>query len=537
MSKWVHAGCPKCGSSDALSYKEGDDFGYCFSCGGSSKLNGSTTNVRKEDNLSVNFNSISTFEIRGHRDRQIPKKIMEAFDVRCSYNEQGEVDAYFYPYKSATGEVVAYKERQLPKKFFVHGNFDKSVGYFGPAESTSGPRLVITEGELDALSVAQAQVETSGKIWPVISLASASQVKVMIQHIDFLRKFREVVLWMDNDEAGKKAEAEIAKIVGFDKVKVVRHPEKDASDVLVKLGSKAVVDAIFNAQAYSPAGIVRGEAVWEALMARKDIKSVPYPQPLAGINDKVAGMRMGEITLFTSGTGSGKSTVIKEIVLDLLAKTEDMIGMVSLEESIGDTAEKFVGMALRKNIRESEVSPEELRKGYEEVFSNQRLVLLDHQGSVSDESLVNKLDHLALLGCKYIILDHITIAVSEGAKGKTGNEAVDSVMSDLLKLTKKHNIWLGVISHLRKGDKPFEEGNLPTIDDIKGSGSIKQISFDIIAFARNLVAESDVERNTIKFRVLKSRFTGRTGDAGTATYNINTGRLTGNNIGDFASLL
>ena len=536
MSKWVHAGCPKCGSSDALSYKEGDDFGYCFSCGGSSKLDGSKT-VTKEVNMTVSFNTIETFEVRGHRDRQITKQVMEAFGVRCSYNEQGEIDAYFYPYKSATGEVVAYKERQLPKKFLVHGNYDKSVGYFGPSEDTSGPRLVITEGELDALSVAQAQIEHSKRIYPVISLASASQVKVMVQHIDFLRKFKEVVLWMDGDEPGKKAEAELAKIVGFDKVKVVRHTEKDASDVLIKHGAKAVIDAIFSAQTYSPAGIVRGEDIWTALTERKSIQSVPYPKCLAGINQKVSGMRMGEITLFTSGTGSGKSTVIKEIVLDLLEKTDDMIGMVSLEESIGDTAEKFVGMALHKNIREDEVSDEELREGFEKVFASRKLVLLDHQGSVSDESLVNKLDHLALMGCKYIILDHITIAVSEGAKGKTGNEAVDSVMSDLLKLTKKHNIWLGVISHLRKGDKPFEEGNLPTIDDIKGSGSIKQISFDIIAFARNLVAEAEVERNTIKFRVLKSRFTGKTGDAGTATYKHNTGRLTGNDIGDFASLL
>ena len=136
---------------------------------------------------------------------------------------------------------------------------------------------------------------------------------------------------------------------------------------------------------------------------------------------------------------------------------------------------------------------------------------------------------MALMGCKYLILDHITIAVSEGAEGLGGNEAVDKLMSDLLKIVKKHNIWLGLISHLRKapgGGKSFEEGNLASIDDIKGSGSIKQISFDIIAFARNLVSDDDAERNTIKFRVLKSRFTGKTGSAGAASYSTETGRLT-----------
>ena len=76
-----------------------------------------------------------------------------------------------------------------------------------------------------------------------------------------------------------------------------------------------------------------------------------------------------------------------------------------------------------------------------------------------------------------------------------------------------------------QGGKAFEDGNIASIDDIKGSGSIKQISFDIIAFSRNLVAEDDYERNTVTFRVLKSRFTGQTGDAGSASYDTKTTRL------------
>ena len=233
--------------------------------------------------------------------------------------------------------------------------------------------------------------------------------------------------------------------------------------------------------------------------------------------------------MFTSGTGSGKSTVIKEIALDLLDKTQDRVGLISLEESVGDTAEKFIAMSLMKSNDELRVLPDnQLRKGFEHVFKDERLVLLDHQGSCADTSLLDKIEYMALMGCKYLILDHITIAVSEGSEGLGGNEAVDKLMSDLLKIVKKHNVWLGLISHLRKapgGGKSFEEGNLASIDDIKGSGSIKQISFDIIAFARNLVSDDPFERNTIEFRVLKSRFTGLTGRAGSAKYNPETGRL------------
>jgi twinkle protein len=344
----------------------------------------------------------------------------------------------------------------------------------------------------------------------------------------------------DTDDAGQAAIEKASKIIGAGKVKVAKLKAKDPCEQLITFGSESLLRSYWDAQTWSPAGLVVGEKVWEQYKQRRNTESIPYPDCLKGLNDKLKGIRHGEITLFTSGTGSGKSTVIKEIVLDLLDKTDDKIGLISLEESVGDTAEKFIGMFLKKNaVTGEDISEEDERAGFEHVFGTERLVLLDHQGSVGDASLIDKIEYMALMGCKYLVLDHITIAVSEGTEGLSGNEAIDKMMSDLLKIVKKHNVWLGLISHLRKspgGGKSFEEGNLASIDDIKGSGSIKQISFDIIAFARNLVSENTNERNTIKFRVLKSRFTGLTGTAGAATYDSDTGRLTYVETAEFTSI-
>ena len=345
---------------------------------------------------------------------------------------------------------------------------------------------------------------------------------------EWIKGFDEIILLFDMDEAGQAAVEQAAKLLPTGKVKVGSLPEKDASATLVEHGVDTLNAAIWNARTWSPAGVIMGEKIWDEFQKRQSVESIPYPECLSGLNDKLKGIRHGEITLFTSGTGSGKSTVIKEIILDLLDKTDDKVGLISLEESVGDTAEKFISMALKRPVMDPPpLSEEELRAGFDQVFRDERLVLLDHQGSVGDSSLIDKIEYMAQLGCKYMVLDHITIAVSEGSEGLSGNEAVDKVMSDLLKITKRYNIWLGLISHLRKaqGSRSFEEGNLASIDDIKGSGSIKQISFDIIAFARNLVAESEAERNTVTFRVLKSRFTGLTGDAGSAYYNTKTARL------------
>ena len=526
-----HYPCIHCGSSDAVALWS-NGRGKCFACNKPafldqyddtvvSKFNPNTQ--REYDMSGDSLQDISNYDSAGVRERGLTKTACDEYDMKVSYDSNGTVNAHYYPY-TVKGKIVAYKKRTLPKEFRVVGDLKNAkLELFGQSKfQPGGFKVIITEGELDAIAVQQAMLNKYKKVYPVVSLPSSSNMKILVANRDWLRSFKEVILMFDQDDAGEKAVAEAAKIIGWDKTKVASLPDNDPCDTLMSNPS-AIITAVFNARRYTPAAIVRGEAIWEAYVERKSVKSVPYPQCLEGLNNKLDGMRKGEIVLFTSGTGSGKSTMIKEIILELEDNTDESIGLVSLEESIGDSAEKFIKM-----FTPADPTVEQERKAFERVFGNERLILLDHNGAVSDSSLIDQIENLCLLGCQYIILDHITIAVSEGADGKTGNEAIDSVMSDLLKIVKKHNVWLGLISHLRKSQgKSFEEGHLSSIDDIKGSGSIKQISFDIITFSRNLVAEDEDERNTIKLRVLKSRFTGRTGDCGSAYYDTRTNRLKG----------
>ena len=526
MSRYTMGPCPMCDSSDAFaSYDDG--VGTCFSCGESKKLNGSEPAAERPEPMLTDLSEIQGCKSYPISSRGISQAVVDHFNIKMGVDSDGKPESHFYPY-TKDGQITAYKERKLPKDFRIHGDF-KGIQLFGQAQSQGGKLLVITEGELDACSVAEAYQSHYGRIYSVVSIPSASGTAVLLENRSWINQFETVVLAFDQDEAGRKAVDAAAKIIGAGKTKIASLTAKDPNAMLLQDGPKALMQAIWNAQTWNPAGILTGDQIWDKFLEREETESVPYPNCLAGLNQKLGGMRQGEITLFTSGTGSGKSTVIKEIVMDLLNKTEDKIGMISLEESVGETVEKFISMELKRPISDPPpLSDEDKKKAFDNVFGDERLVLLDHQGSVSDASLIDKIEYMALMGCKYLILDHITIAVSEGAEGLTGNEAIDKIMSDLLKICKRHNIWLGLISHLRKafGGKSFEEGNLASIDDIKGSGSIKQISFDIIAFARNLVAEDELERNTVKFRVLKSRFTGRTGDAGAAIYDPKTTRLT-----------
>ena len=53
--------------------------------------------------------------------------------------------------------------------------------------------------------------------------------------------------------------------------------------------------------------------------------------------------------------------------------------------------------------------------------------------SVGDDSLIDKIEYMALMGCKYLVLDHITIAVSEGSEGLSGNDVIDTSQRSFFK--------------------------------------------------------------------------------------------------------
>tara|TARA_R100001530_G_scaffold129164_1_gene99290 strand:- start:8551 stop:10185 length:1635 start_codon:yes stop_codon:yes gene_type:complete len=522
-----HTNCEPCGSSDANAvYSDGST--YCFSC---KKTNPSgTEETTLEFNVVQKHLSLEEIEqLPIESFRGISKKVLYNAGVKVEYDENRNIINHYYPL-TVNKKVKSYKKRIVATKEFRAVGKIEVPELFNQCNSGKRKNLVITEGEIDCLSILEMLTKAKAQ-FDVVSIVNGapSARRNIASNLDFINKYEKVFLAFDNDEPGIEAANDVAHIIKPGKSHIVNSIFKDANEALVKEQSNAYLQDIWSAKTYKPDNFVSGEKIWQAFKERSEVKSVPYPDCLKGLNDKLFGMRLGEITLFTSGTGSGKSTVVKETILNLLDKTEDKIGLISLEESIGDTATRLIGMSINKNIRfPDDVTEEEARVGYNKVFKDERLILLDHQGSVQDTSLLDRIEYLAALGCTYLILDHITIAVSEGIDGATGNEAVDKVMSSLLKIVKRYNIHLTLISHLRKSSgegKSFEEGVMPNLDSIKGSGSIKQISFDIIGFARNMMAAEKADRSIVKFAVLKSRFSGETGHCGQATYNVSTGRL------------
>ena len=521
-----HTNCEECGSSDANAVYTTNT--YCWACNKSKPLDEIPEEPVKEKPSGIGTKDIIFYEVHGFKERKITKQICEEFNIRAIKNASGAVTHHYYPY-TKNGDLAAYKERIVEgKKFRTIGDF-KGCELFGQSLFTpGGKRIILTEGEIDALTVAQAHHDKYGKLFPVVSIPNgASGTEPVLKNREYLRSFDEVILMMDNDEPGQAGQREIAKIIGPDRVKIARLQQKDPSDSYLAGGHQAIISAVFEAQSWCPAGIVNSANTWDHYLEEQDAVYTPWPSFVSGLNDKIYGRRLGSITTFTSGTGSGKTSFLREDMFHLLNHTDSKIGICSLEESVAETVRGFISLDLSKRvgIPGVQIPIEEQRESFERTLATGRFEILDHQGSVSDDSLIDKLEYMACT-CDYIYLDHITIAVSE-VDGSM-NAAMDKFMSDLLKLAKRHNVWIGVVSHLRKSQQDqssYEGGAEINEDSLKGSGSLKQISAQIIALERNKYSDNLLERNTVKVKVLKDRFTGDTGTAARYKFNNENGRL------------
>jgi twinkle protein len=426
------------------------------------------------------------------------------------------------PYYNDQGEMVAQKIRYPDKKFVVRGDMSKA-GLFGQQLwSRGGKRVVVTEGELDALSFSQAAPS-----WPVVSIPNGAQsaVKAVKNSIEFLEGFDEVVFCFDNDEPGIKAAHKCAEIITPGKAKIASLPLKDASEMLVAGRQKELFNIMFTAKDYRPDGVINGKEIWNAVNTTQEV-GIPYQWPRW--NDVLLGVRPREICTLTAGSGVGKSTIAAQIAYDLVVNHQKTIGYIALEESVSRTGLRFMSLALGRPLHlPQDVSEGDRKAAFDLTLGTGRILMYDHFGSLDSDHLLNKLRYMVTgLGAEYLFIDHLSILLSGGdfmVSGGDERKQIDYTMSKLRQFTEQTGAGMFLISHLKRssGDKGFEDGLDPTLSSLRGSQSIAQLSDSVVAISRNASDGQD----RLKVRCLKNRYAGITGDICTLRYNRDTATL------------
>lgn len=418
----------------------------------------------------------------------------------------------------------AQKYRTADKKFAWSNRPEGGPKLFGQDLWRPQRRLVITEGELDALSYAEA---TDCK-WPVVSVpdGASDAPRAIARNIEWVEAFEEVVFLFDMDEPGQAAARACAELLTPGKARIGTLPRKDANAVLLELGAGELYKAPFSARVYRPDGIVEGVDLVDAIMERPP-EGLAFPWER--LSEMTHGQRTGEMYTWIAGTGVGKSAVLREVAFNLYAAHKERVGIIALEESNQRSALGILSCALDRPLHldtgRAAVDEAELRKAAEVWLPG--FAFYDHWGSVEADVLLPKIRYMAhALGIRWFVLDHLSIMVSGMAADGDERKRLDQLTTQIRSLCSELNVGIHIVSHLRKATgTPHEEGGKVSLQDIRGSGAPAQLSDFVIALERNQQADDEIERDTTSLRVLKNRLSGETGFAGALVYNHETSRL------------
>lgn len=490
------AHCPDCGSSDACAHYT-DGHTHCFSCGKTRMGDGESTYRRPR--VAEDFAPIRG-DFQALSKRGISEETCRHFGYTVGEHRGRKVQVAPY-YKD--GELVAQHLRTPDKEFPWIGE-TKGIQLFGQhLWRDGGKKVVITEGEIDCMSVSQMQ----NNKWPVVSIPMGSKgaKKALADNLEWLERFDEVILMFDMDAPGREAVAECAPLFSPGKCKVASLPLKDANDCLQKGQGHAIIEAIWGAKEYRPDGIRSVDELAEQAEA-----DIPRGRPwfLATLDELTYGRRPGEIYAFGAGTGVGKTDLFTQSICYDLIDLGLTVGVLYLEQPPVETLRRIAGKLAGKPLHiPGKATPEERRAAIAQIKETQRLYLYDSFGAIDWDTIKSKIRYMVVsLGCQHIYLDHLTALV---AAEEEERKTLDLVMAEMATLALEVGCTIHFISHLTRPEgKPHEEGGRVQIKHFRGSNAIGMWSHFMFGLERDQQAEDPADRGTT-FRILKDRNTGQ----------------------------
>lgn len=528
-SELLHKGaCDICGSSDARAHYS-DGHSYCFACDPDDAWQAG------EDFKGERPAPLPKELIPGDHaplgKRRLTLKTVQKFDYRIG-QQYGE-SVQLAPYHDKSGRTVAQKVRPRDKdKMHWVGKKAGALPLFGQSKWKQGGRMVVvTEGEIDAMSVAQAM----GLTWPAVSVpdGAPNAAKAVAKAADWLESFERVVFMFDMDEHGREAAAECAALITPGKAFIAELPLKDASEMLQESRSKELVDAAWQARPWRPDGI---RTVADLKVEAMSPQTYGLPWPWRGLTEATYGIRSGEIQMIGAGVGTGKTTAFKQLMasamvpelredhagltLPELANEPRKVGAILLEEKPGrKTLKTIAGMVAGKrfHVPGVEYTDEELSDAIDRLDG--LFFAYEHFGAKDWEGIKPLIRYMVLgLGIRDVFLDHLTALVA-GAEDE--RRELDAVMADMASLVEELDFRLYVISHLTTPTgTPHEEGGRVMEKHFTGSRAIARWSHNMHGLERDK-QEPD---SPTTWRILKER---ETGDATGVTIGLEYDRDTG----------
>ncbi|MBT5469231.1 MAG: toprim domain-containing protein [Nitrospina sp.] len=456
-------------------------------------------------------------------ERCIPELVLKRNKV-CS--KDGVIQ---FPYLK-DGECVNIKSRTMDKKFWQSGAAEKVLYGYDDIEKDC---LIWVEGEMDKLAIEVAGFKSCVSVPdgapPLDSKNYTTKFEYLKTCENKLLTVENHVLAVDADGPGETLQGELVRRLGVEKCKLIEWPAgcKDANDVLIKHGEKALKECIEKAKPYPVKGLFFVEDVFERVLHVYDHGLVGGTKIGLSSLDELYSVKPGEWTLVTGIPSHGKSELIDAMIIALAEIHEWKVGICSpenqpLERHIAKLLEKKVGKPFREGPV-GKMSSQDLMTGGSWMNKHFFFILPDENNLTVDEVLALARVLVFREGIKGLVIDPWNELDHNRPMGITETEYISQALTKIRRFARENDVHIWVVAHPTKLQKGTD-GNYPVPSpyDVAGSAHWRNKADNCLSIWRDL---SNPEDREVQVHVQKIRFK-ENGKVGTATlfYEFLTGK-------------
>ena len=362
--------------------------------------------------------------------------------------------------------------------------------------------LLVTEGECDTLALDEAGIEN------VVSVPSgAGDLTCVDTCWDWLEKFKQVIIWSDNDEPGREMQHKLIQRLGAWRCSVVQHERKDANEVLLFDGKQAVVDAVASAKPVPMDGLIR----------LADVSGFDYNQVervrsgIAGIDKIIGGFMMNELTVWTGTNSSGKSTLLGQTLLDAIE--QGFVVCAYSGELPGRVFRYWIDLqaagSLHSELRDDEIREKKVARVPPDItrkisdWYRDKFFLYDSFGAAEDKKILEVFEYAAKrYGCRVFMIDNLmTTTFSNDEKDFYRRQS--NFIGKMKDFANKFDVHVHVVAHPRK-----TSGRLTKMD-VSGSGDITNRADNVFSVHRCTKEEQQEHGCDAFVDIFKNRFSGQ----------------------------
>lgn len=467
--------------------------------------------------------------------RGLKGEYLAYFAHRLEYKD-GDLFKVYYP-ETQKSKFMGYKPRHTQNKDFVC-----PIGWTGVNSDLSGASLfkgggkyvALVGGENDKVALFQGlrdyQIQKGQEGYDPVAVVSTttgegSAARQCAANYDFLDSFDNILIGLDNDDAGWEAVEQLLPVLPAEKVSVITWSMEDPHAMLEAGKEQQMISNFYNAKPLVKGTVKKSnELTVEDAIAELLTPRIPLPPELHRVQGNMnGGIQQGRMVNIIGTTSVGKTSHVNNLIYFWLFHSPVKIGIISIELTAPQYDLEMMSLHLGVNLTSMKPQDavdylalpevaEKLATLHENEYGEERFVLLDERdGGIA--SLEKNMDIMIKKhGCGVIAIDVLSDLTREASVAD--QEAHMMYQKRLL----KEGITIINILHTKK-IYPDNKGVVRRTNqyDALGTGSFVQSAAINIVINRDLMSDDPIVRNTTEFDLPKCRG-GTTGEAVSKIY-------------------